>query len=179
MQCPTCSSSTLRPLRLEAGLAAAGCGHCEGYLVSVLGFRAWAEDHAPVSDRARSVKLTSLPQDSSLALKCAKCARLMTKYRIDDEVANKLDLCAHCGEIWLDGGEWALLGALDLQSQLPAIFTEPWQRAVRREAVDRSVDARLAAKVGPLDFDRVREFALWLDTHPHALELRAYLNRPR
>lgn len=103
----------------------------------------------------------------------------MTKYRFDGAVANKLDLCGHCGEIWLDGGEWALLGSLDLQSRLPAVFTEPWQRNLRRERQDHAADVRLSAKVGPLDLERVKEFARWLDAHPHAAELRQYLNRLR
>jgi len=57
-------------------------------------------------------------------------------FEIGASSGNRIELCSRCDEAWLDKGEWRLLGIMDLQDQLPSIFTDAWQRNIRerREA---------------------------------------------
>jgi Zn-finger nucleic acid-binding protein len=127
---------------------------------------------------ADRLPLTEAASDSSQALLCPACQRIMTKYRIGSEVRNRLDLCGPCGEIWLDGGEWSLLARLDLHTKLPAIFSDAWQRAIRQTGSARAYEERCLARFGTADYERVRAFRDWLRAHPNKLELRNYLNQP-
>ncbi len=54
----------------------------------------------------------------------------MSKYQISP--GQSPCLCGTCDEAWLDRGEWQLLKTLELSPRMPAIFTEAWQREVRR-----------------------------------------------
>lgn len=171
MHCPACHESELKPALLENGLAGHGCGHCGGVLVSVLEARQWAESEPGVgwSGHVEAVA------DSTAALNCPKCHHFMSKFRIDAGVGNRLDLCGHCGEFWLDAGEWNLLGALELRHQLPALFSQPWQLGVRQRESAAEREARLREQLGAEDHARVREFSRWLNAHPQAALIRRSL----
>jgi hypothetical protein len=107
MKCPVCKNPDLRPTMIEDLLPSMGCDNCKGSLVSLLYYRHWAENHKPQYCAPSAV--TEVPADTTNALHCPKCTRLMTKYRLSGTVGNRLDVCRSCDEAWLDGGEWQLL----------------------------------------------------------------------
>jgi Zn-finger nucleic acid-binding protein len=171
MHCPVCRDVELVPTCLENGLTGHGCARCGGVLVSVLQARQWAETQ---SDAAWSGHI-ELVAETTTALTCPKCEHFMGKFRIDAGVGNRLDLCAHCGEFWLDAGEWNLLGALELRDKLPSIFSQPWQLGIRRRESAEDRQRRLLSALGPEDARRVQDFARWLDAHPQAALIRRRL----
>ncbi len=175
IRCPSCKTSNLKPTRLEADLPALGCGECGGVLLALLYYRDWAERHPEHEQPAGAEPPTELT-DSHAALPCPKCSRIMTKYRISASTGNRLNLCAACDEAWLDGGEWMLLKSLELARQLPAVFTDSWQRRVRHEVNEDARRQRLAKVIGDDDTaeaDRIRE---WVLKHPSRSEILAYLS---
>jgi len=116
----------------------------------------------------------SLFEGSSPALVCSKCSHIMTKFSISGETSNKVDVCATCHEAWLDAGEWQLLGTLRLQGKLAEIVSEPWQKAVRAQAVASMRDERMQTLFGD-DLDRLRELRDWLADHPAKEQALRYL----
>lgn len=171
MYCPVCKDRPLRPMKLENGLLAHGCAGCGGALVGVLEARQWAERHSSADAGTAERE----PMDTAVALTCPKCRHFMTKFRIQADVGNRLDLCAHCGEFWLDAGEWGLLGALDLRTQLPDIFSAPWQLGIRQREAERQQEARLVEVLGEADHARLLACRDWLRGHPQAALIRRQL----
>ena len=171
MLCPVCADAALVPTRLENGLAGHGCARCGGVLVSALDARQWAESQPAGSWAGPIEELT----ETATALNCPKCAHFMSKFRIEAGVTNRLDFCTHCGEFWLDAGEWSLLGALELRAHLPSIFTQPWQLGIRQRESAAAREAELIKALGAADHARVKAFADWLATHPQAARIRRQL----
>ena len=108
---------------------------------------------------------------------CPKCSRIMTKYKLTGGVANRLDVCGLCDEAWLDRGEWELLEALQLSLNLPAVFTEQWQRRIRHELSEETRRSILKRTIGEAGAERVEGFRAWLNEQRHKPDVMAYLYR--
>ncbi|WP_420589322.1 hypothetical protein [Bacterioplanoides sp.] len=180
MQCPKCKTEPLHPAILEQGLPTLSCNQCEGSSVSLLYYRDWAErcGEATEADAVTDVEVAAVEAtgDSAAALSCPKCSRIMTKYRVSSRHNNRLDLCGHCDEAWLDKGEWQLLKSLNLGDQMPLVFTEQWQRRVRKQASEDLRRQRFVSLVGEeaiQEADKVRE---WLKDQPQRAQILQYLN---
>jgi len=177
MKCPHCKTAALQPTMIEEYLPAMGCSTCHGSLVSLLYYRHWAETRkAPAGESDESVSARETT-DTTTAITCPKCARVMAKYKITGRVSNRLDVCSMCDEAWLDGGEWELLEALQLSLRMPAIFTDGWQRRIRRELTDETRRSILARMIGEDGTRRVEEFKTWLGTSGHKSSILTYLYR--
>src|SRR5688500_5931024 len=128
MKCPHCKTEDLKPTLIEEYLASMGCDRCHGSLVALLHYRHWAETQKPTradpgADAADPpARVAEMPDatDTTSAIACPKCSRLMLKYKISGAVANRVDVCSSCDEAWLDGGEWQLLEALELDHCMPS-----------------------------------------------------------
>jgi len=167
----------LVPTKLAQGLPAVGCKHCDGALISMLYYRDWIERY-PVESEMTEENSTPDTADSATALHCPKCSRIMTKYRIDSEVGNRLDICAACGEAWLDNGEWKLLQALQLSRHLPRVFTDAWQLKIKQDMHKTHRRTRYLRVLGETDLSRVEKFRDWLATHPRRQDiLQLIMNR--
>lgn len=176
MKCPKCKITELRATRIESDLPAAGCATCHGALVSLLYYRDWSERHQnDPTDVATAPTTAAEVRDTSTALNCPKCTRLMTKYKISGCAANRLDLCPGCDEAWLDSGEWELLSALELSRKMPLVFTEQWQRTIRRQVAEEARRGILRKKIGDAAVDRVEEFKMWVDENPRKRDILVYL----
>ena len=175
MKCPSCEDQNLRPTKLHHGLPAYTCTLCHGVSIDLLTYRHWAETRGDEDDVIHGEGETaSLVEGSSQALVCTKCSHIMTKFSISGATSNKVDVCATCHDAWLDAGEWQLLGALQLQGKLAEIVTEPWQKAVRAQAVASMRDERLLALFGE-DLERLRLLRDWLADHPAKEQALRYL----
>lgn len=163
---------------LTENLAAYSCGKCLGTLVSLVSYRAWRE-----SEAGRRLRRDAAPAvadidaaDSTGAKKCPKCRSLMSKYRVTADKSNRLDYCAHCEEIWLDDGEWQLVEGLVASGDFARIFTQAWQHAVRAGLSHAMEEHRLRDLLGG-DYERVVQFAEWLQSQPNRQEILARLAR--
>jgi Zn-finger nucleic acid-binding protein len=177
--CPQCDHSILVHTLLTDDLAAYSCGKCLGTMVSLVAYRAWREKQGkgtlPVLAAA---EVDSAPPDSIGAKKCPKCRSLMSKYRIRSDKTNRLDYCPHCEEIWLDEGEWELVEGLVASGEFTRVFTQAWQYAVRAGLTTAMEEHRLRELLGG-DYDRVAQFAEWLQAQPAKQEILAILRRSR
>jgi Zn-finger nucleic acid-binding protein len=178
--CPQCDHSILVHTLLTDNLAGYSCGKCLGTLVSLVAYRAWREKQDKGALRATpAAEPDSEPPDSIGAKKCPKCRSLMSKYRIRSDKTNRLDYCPHCEEIWLDEGEWELVEGLAASGEFTKVFTQAWQYAVRAGLTTAMEEQRLRELLGG-DYDRVAQFAEWLQSQPSKQEILARLaRRPR
>ena len=99
----------------------------------------------------------------------------MLKFRIAGEATNKVDVCQHCDEAWLDEGEWELLGSLDIQHKLNAIFTDPWQRNIREENTRKAQEKRFEEILGTEQYSRLIDIKEWIDSHPNKEDIVRYI----
>ena len=174
MHCPACRTTRLQPAKLEDGLLGHGCAQCQGTLVSLLHYRDWAE-RQPAHETSVELAAEAEAGETSHALSCPKCAKLMSKFQISGTRGNRLDLCTSCDEAWLDGGEWQLLKALELSRKMPAIFSEAWQRRVRQESAEQARRERFTRLAGAEAVARADEVRAWLKDHPQRRELLHYI----
>lgn len=174
MHCVTCKNSTLEPKELEPGLIAASCLSCEGTLISLMNYRYWL-DKFPTTASDRSVELNDTAPPFTSVRACPKCSRLMTRYQVGATTDHQLDLCASCDEAWLDKGEWQLLNRLDLQGKLPKIFTDAWQRNIRKAKQEAALHERYEKLIGSEDFAKASEFKRWVYQHPQRETIKQFL----
>jgi Zn-finger nucleic acid-binding protein len=161
---------------IEENLPAMACGSCNGSLVSLLYYRHWAETQRPAGDPKVAGAIVDA-NDTTAAINCPKCLRIMTKYRLTGNVANRLDVCACCDEVWLDAGEWELLESLQLNLKIAAVFTDTWQRRIRHESSEDARRRTLVRLIGEADAQRVEEIREWLARHEHKSQIMAHLYR--
>lgn len=174
MKCPRCTTIDLKPTMIEEYLPAMACGNCAGSLVSLLYYRHWAETQKP-AESAPAAATEVETDDARTALRCPKCSRIMTKYKVSGAVSNRLDVCPSCDEAWLDKGEWELLEALQLSHMMPAIFTEAWQRKIRNELTEETRRGILVRTIGAEDAAKVEEFRKWLAGSKSKTDILVYL----
>jgi Zn-finger nucleic acid-binding protein len=175
--CPQCDHSILVHTLLTDDLAAYSCGKCLGTMVSLVSYRAWREKQGKGTlPPPPTAEADSGPPDSIGAKKCPKCRSLMSKYRIRSDKTNRLDYCPHCEEIWLDEGEWELVEGLVASGEFTKVFTQAWQYAVRTGLTTAMEEQRLRELLGG-DYDRVAQFAEWLQQQPAKQEIVARLTR--
>jgi Zn-finger nucleic acid-binding protein len=176
-QCPQCADSTLVHTLLADNLAAYSCGKCLGTLVSLVSYRAWRESSGRSQQPpAEPAVAASEVADSTGAKKCPKCRSLMSKYRISAQKSNRLDYCAHCEEVWLDDGEWQLVESLIASGDFTRVFTQAWQYAIRSDVGQHMEEQRLRELLGG-DYERVVQFAQWLQSQSARTEILARLSR--
>lgn len=177
MNCPRCKTTDLKPTMIEEYLPAMACATCEGSLVSLLYYRHWAETQKPTAEAPLTGRSTVDTTDTTTAMNCPKCGRFLMKYKMTGSVANRLDVCTSCDEAWLDRGEWELLEALQLSHKMPAIFTDEWQRRIRRELSEETRRSILKRIVGESGLAKVEEFRAWLAQSDHKSDILVYLYR--
>jgi Zn-finger nucleic acid-binding protein len=178
MKCPRCKTADLKPTMIEEQLPALGCVNCQGSLVSLVYYRHWAETQKPAQPEPPAESASAVPTtDTTTAITCPKCGRLMTKHKLAGSVANRVDVCGSCDEAWLDRGEWELLEALQLSRSMPSIFTDQWQRRIRREMSDDVRRSILKRTIGEDASSKVEEFREWLTQNRHKSQILSYLYR--
>jgi Zn-finger nucleic acid-binding protein len=175
MKCPHCKTPDLQPTMIEDYLPGMGCGTCHGSLVSLLTYRYWAETQKGQTGTPAPSAVVPETTDTTTAVTCPKCERVMMKYKLTGRVSNRVDVCNTCDEAWLDGGEWELLEALQLSHKMPSIFTDAWQRRIRHELSEETRRSILARTVGDEAAARIEEFKAWLATHKHKSFILTYL----
>jgi Zn-finger nucleic acid-binding protein len=174
MHCSSCKTARLEPRELEPGLIAAVCQQCDGALVSLMNYRFWLDRYGTTGDQ-ESTRPLDVPDEQPGVRACPKCSRLMTKYQMGINSSHKIDLCAACDEAWLDKGEWQLLKHLDLHGKLPRIFTDAWQRNIRKARQEAFQQDRYEKLLGEDDFGHVNEFRQWLYRHPRKEDIKQFI----
>jgi Zn-finger nucleic acid-binding protein len=178
MQCPSCKQDKLKPIKLEPSLAALTCNKCHGVQINLLSYRTWVENNPEtISHNATATTISENDiSDSKQALLCPKCSKLMTKYTISGRHSNRIDLCSFCDEAWLDQGEWQLLKQLEINNKLTSVFTDPWQKNIRKEKEEKNYEQRMKDKFKD-DYTKLVEVKNWIIHHEYSTEIMNFINR--
>ena len=174
MNCYSCESNLLKPIKLDQGLMARQCSNCGGTHIDLLNYRAWREENADSLDVSADIDEVSA-SNTQKALICQRCSKIMLKYKISMAYENYVDICTSCDDAWLDGGEWNLLKHLHLQGKLTEITTEPWQRHIRDEAALKNFNDHYIAALGSAGFDKLRDIETWIAENDQKKEIMKYL----
>ena len=176
MQCPSCKTDTLTADTLEAGLPCHACTTCSGVLLSLPTYSNWLDRNQNAITNADPATPPFESADSTRALRCPKCQRIMLKFRVAVDCSHTLDFCFTCGEVWLDAGEWGYLKNQGLHAQLRSMTTDTWQRHIREASSARLRREKLIETLGQDAFPVVEEFRQWLEQHPRRDDILRYLN---
>lgn len=174
MNCPSCKKRTLIPTKLAYGLPSFSCNSCGGSLIEILSYRMWCEGNTEKQAKKYQAKEISTT-DSKHTLVCPKCDKIMTKFQMSADTTNKIDLCSQCGRFWLDGGEWNLLGNINLENDITSIFNEPWQKLIKKQLSLKSFEDKYRERIGEVDFIKAKNFRNWVNTHSNKKILLEYL----
>jgi Zn-finger nucleic acid-binding protein len=177
MKCPKCRSANLATGQLEKRLPSVECEHCGGSLLSLTAYRNWRAFYPQEASDAGSAGICPDLDETSRVLSCPKCAHIMLKFRVASDAENRIDVCTHCEEVWLDPGEWATLKSGNLHGALPAIFTEPWQRRLRNERSRRVREQQWRQRLGEEIFLEARKTRAWLAGTPDRDAVLDFLRR--
>lgn len=114
--------------------------------------------------------------DIKKAKLCPQDGRIMRRYRVTAAGAFWLDRCAGCGGVWFDGAEWDATVSLGLHDQLPALFSDAWERDIEAKAREQYHVDTLRERIGAEDLERVEAFRAWAWAHPLRHFILARLN---
>jgi Zn-finger nucleic acid-binding protein len=106
---------------------------------------------------------------------CPSCSSYLVKYDVGRNLAFTIDRCGKCGGIWLDGNEWAALKQTKLHFDLHRIFSTDWQSQVRQQEHAKALDDIWKEQFGS-DYEELMRIKKWIDAHPKAAEMYAFLN---
>lgn len=172
--CPACRDAKLEPAQLEPLLPTHRCQRCGGHWIGGEHYRRWLEHPDRRPDHA-NVQTTGDLHDSTRAMICPDCGKLLARYRVGHGLDFFIDRCAGCGGVWLDAHEWEALGRSGLQDRIHLVFSTAWQAQIVRQQQQRAADQLLIDRIGPKDFDRLKSLTEWIESHPHEREIAAYL----
>lgn len=176
MQCPKCDNHALSPTKLEHGLPAMSCKKCGGILLSILSYRDWLEGQ-PVFTKQQETAAPIKISNTKHVIKCTKCRKLMTKYRVAAEIENQIDLCLDCADVWFDDGEWNLLGQMGLQDHFTVVFNSPWQNKIKAEQSQHKYLDELKEHLGDDNYAKTLEFKNWIEGHEYKEDILHFLRK--
>lgn len=185
MQCPKEAESNLVEGALSHGLNAHICPSCQGTWIPPENYENWRseriEPDAPVSvnllPSALETDFKVSPFDNRAAL-CPDCKHYLVRGKVNlKDQSFFIERCPNCKGIWCDRGEWSVLEALGLDTQVGYIFLNEWQNKVRElESLERERRATIE-KLGPDLADKLFALAQLLEEHPYGDFGVAYLMR--
>ena len=100
---------------------------------------------------------------------------MLIRYRVGHGLHFQIDRSPLTGGVWLDKGEWDALKSKNLHTQLHVIFTAPYQAKIRTAELEQTLEEVFRDRIGPEDFEKVREFREWLTGHPKQRDILCYL----
>ena len=175
MNCTACKKGTLVPSYLDDSLACYECNHCHGNWLYLHNYLRWLNKQDGLEAEKEFVITKDDFFDSKHILLCPKTGNLMLKYRISARTDHRIDLSPEVNGIWLDKGEWELLKSENLEFHLNAIFTEPWQKKVRRDEAKDVFKALYTEEFGQEAYTKIQQAREWIYQHPEKQKLLAYL----
>ena len=179
MNCPSCTSTPLTPRELEPVLQVLSCQTCNGDWVPSAAYWRWltTKHNGRMPDGAEPGVIAD-PSNSSHAMLCPACSRILIKFKVGHGVDFRLDRCHACNGIWLDQHAWEALKAQRLHVELHRICTSAWQKQRHASEQWAWFDQTYDRKFGQTDYTEVKKIRQWLDLHPKKSDLLAYLNDP-
>ena len=175
MNCPVCRTENLELTDIDRGLIAGVCPKCDGKWISLDSYEEWLsfanEYQTPVDE---DFEIPSFPKFEAARI-CPRCQRILTKYTVDVDLPVKIDRCSNCSGVWLDKMVWETLRRKNLHNSLSKVFTDYWQREVKKSESRKTLDGLNRKRFGEEDYARILEFKRWVFKHPKRDEILTFL----
>jgi len=173
MKCPSCKKESLVPSFIEASFRGHTCAVCGGNWILIQDFISWSEINQDGFGEAKDVEYEL--EESQGTLICPIAKTIMHKYRINSSTDHKLDFSPRVGGVWLDSGEWQYLREHGLARTINSIFTDQWQKQIRKNDKQTLFSELYERKFGTEDYQKIKELRAWLEASESKFELRSYL----
>lgn len=176
MNSPIYSDSVMELVEIEPGLTVYRCSKSGGIWMPLQSYLDWKKNN-PESVSKPDIATTTAPQEDSSprALVCPESGRLLIRYKVGHGLPFYIERSPATGGIWLDRGEWEALKSRGLHLILHQIFSAEYQRQIRTESLQQTIEKVFKDKIGEADFSRVQEFGKWLSIHPKRGDICRYL----
>src|SRR5205823_3023063 len=149
---------------------------CGGSWVHAQHYWDWLERQKSGSPTSRSDEpASSNIGESGLARRCPECGHFLAHAKVGHGLAFHIDRCTTCGGMWFNAGEWQTLRDRGLHTQVHFVFSAAWQAKLLREELSAAREQILRDRLGDGDLNEVKRIKQWIDSHPHRVELYAYL----
>lgn len=170
-RCPKCGAVALSALPDSIVLA---CSQCKGFWVPPLAF-----NEPNIIERLKERDLHPehhLEQDHRTGV-CPEGHGLLRRARVTNDDPYFLERCARCGGVWFDPGEWTLLAAANLLTDVTNLWSPAWRERLSEEQNRHSLQTDLRHKLGDETFELMERLVQKLtDAKLRALAL-AYLQQ--
>jgi Zn-finger nucleic acid-binding protein len=176
MNCPVCRKTPLGLRELGEGLKAMECRLCGGKWIQSFQYWKWRELHGRSLPERPPGEVAELDVANNTEAKlCPECGHFLRRYPVGHGIAFTLDRCGHCGGMWFDRNEWKILKGRNLHDDVHLIFSTVWQAQLNHEERVRAKEELLVGMFGKQEYERLREIRRWINGHPLAHQLRAFL----
>lgn len=175
MNCLVCGGE-LEKHEMEPGLVTSRCGQCGGSWLRHMDYLRWRVDGMKLKEPTNEVNDPIVVTDSRKAKICPECGRILGSFKAANELTFMIDHCSACDGVWFDAHEWEALVQHNLHIHIPDIYTEKWQRSLREQARREYFQQFYLEKFGAEDYEAIKAFRHWVDSHPNRSMILAYLN---
>lgn len=176
MKCPNCFSP-MKKMLLDDRIPGHVCTSCEGVWISSVEYADWMDAQKGTdSPDASFSEETALPEVAiRKPLLCPDCGRIIKRYKIWPNVEFYLDRCGGCNGIWFDKNEWDVLADYELTKHLNMLFSDEWQKSLRKEEMAGRLTAMYSDRFGEVDYSKLKEIREWIYSNESRDQLIAYL----
>lgn len=177
MRSPLYPDVTLVPVQLEPKLTAYQCPKSQGYWIPLQSYMRWFKQQGHQVNPLPQDYMQHCDDDSSRpALFCPESGCLLQRFRVGHGLSFRIDRSSVTGGVWLDAGEWEALKSQNLHEEMHHIFTASYQKKLRAEELEQTVQQTFEAKLGQADYEKVIEFKKWMHEHPRSGEILSFLH---
>ena len=176
MKCPACSSKRTSQISLTENLLATQCDSCQGVWIPHKNYEAWQKTFEEPLPEKSFTEVDLEIEDRPGAKVCPQCGKILLKFKVGHGLDFFVDTCSACGGIWLDKHEWDALKAKNLHDEIHRIFSTSWQKQIREDRLEETMEKVFRNRFGSETFQKVSEIKSWLNDQPNKDELMAFLN---
>ena len=169
-----CNARQELTLCTENGLRQWICHRCGGRRILLADYLAWRKKGVVLEQPVPALSVADYQEAPGSRL-CQSCGRIMSRYRVGQELPFHIDRCVDCQSIWLDGMEWELLAEHHCLHRLDEILSDRWQQALQQADVEARRQQNLKTRFGEADYERLCSVRDWLAEHPRRQEMLAFL----
>lgn len=175
MKCLVCKDTDLKEHEIVTGLKTHHCHDCCGNWLRLGDYIEWHTHNHLVSDDKNTTNSYLEVNDSTNPKLCPDCSRILTVYKISNNLKLRLEHCAFCNGIWFDKNEWETLKENNLHDKIDKFFTDSWQKNLRDEERRTYFENFYTRKFGTEDYTKIKQIREWLDNSENKSMLLAYL----
>ena len=171
MLCPKCQEHSIKLAKLEEHLPCYVCELCHSRMFGLQVYRHWLELSNPNVCEVEVTQDDVIVDDDDRAWTCTNCHCAMITYTFNLNGTHVFEICLYCQEVWFDDAEWEFLKDLSSRGELPAIFTDEWQQALKQSIRQQQLTRSYIQQFGEQDYKEIRRIRHWLRDHQqyHAL----------